>query len=539
MLALPEVQGGGPEILAGGDRLDRPVRWVHIAEVPDIARLLRGGELILCTGVALPETAAGLAGYAEELAAAGAVGLFVELGRRYRQMPPALIGAARRAGLPLVALHREVPFVLVTEAVHSLIVNAHYRLLQASEEVHRVFTELTVEGASTAQVLRTAVELAGAPAVLENVAHQVLHCEPGGRRREVLLRDWEARSRRARGGARTGVVGEEGWLATDVGARGQRWGRLVVLVDGPPTSTQAVVAERAATALALSRLLERDRDSLERQAHRSLLTDIVDRTWSSAADVHARSRALGVPTEGCALVALVVRLEPQEDADEVAGQARIREAAEAVADGARRARVACLVAPLEPGEVGLLVPLPSGSDRAGVLDRLAVAVHEALGSIAARIGAGSTVADLADVRRSCREAAQVAEAAAGAGRDRPFYELPDVRLRGLLHLLRDDDRLQAFVERELGPLLEHDQAHGTDLAGALRAYLAAGRNKSAAADGAHLSRPALYARLAAVERVLEVDLDAVEGCLSLHVALLVLDAQRAPRDRVSGRPAPG
>ena len=123
---------------------------------------------------------------------------------------------------------------------------------------------------------------------------------------------------------------------------------------------------------------------------------------------------------------------------------------------------------------------------------------------------------------------QVADAAPSdeVGLAQPYYRLTDVRLRGLLHLLRDDDRLQTFVERELGPLLAHDAQHGTDLVGVLRTYLNAGRNKSVAADAAPLSRPSFYERLHRIERVLQVDLDSVESCLSLHVALLARDAFR-------------
>ena len=36
---------------AGGDLLDRPVRWVHAGEAPNIAALLKGGELLLTTGL--------------------------------------------------------------------------------------------------------------------------------------------------------------------------------------------------------------------------------------------------------------------------------------------------------------------------------------------------------------------------------------------------------------------------------------------------------------------------------------------------------
>ena len=46
-----------------------------------------------------------------------------------------------------------------------------------------------------------------------------------------------------------------------------------------------------------------------------------------------------------------------------------------------------------------------------------------------------------------------AGAFAGAGPRPPYFRLPDLRLRGLLHLLRDDPRVQAFAERELRRLL--------------------------------------------------------------------------------------
>jgi DNA-binding PucR family transcriptional regulator len=118
------------------------------------------------------------------------------------------------------------------------------------------------------------------------------------------------------------------------------------------------------------------------------------------------------------------------------------------------------------------------------------------------------------VRRSFLEASQVADAAAlrarrsaapGSGRARPlFYRLPDLRLRGLLHLLRDDPRLQTFVERELGALLGRDP--GTELIDVLAAYLAAGGNKAEAAKASHLARPTFYERLRRIERILGTDL---------------------------------
>ena len=59
-LELPGLRGGLPEILAGADRLQRTVRWVHAGEVPNIASLLKGGELLLTTGYGLGTRPAGL-----------------------------------------------------------------------------------------------------------------------------------------------------------------------------------------------------------------------------------------------------------------------------------------------------------------------------------------------------------------------------------------------------------------------------------------------------------------------------------------------
>ena len=106
------------------------------------------------------------------------------------------------------------------------------------------------------------------------------------------------------------------------------------------------------------------------------------------------------------------------------------------------------------------------------------------------------------------------------GGHRPYYRLPDLRLRGLLHLLREDARLRAFAERELGPLHSYDTEHGTSLVADLAAFLEAGGNKALAASRAHLARPTFYQRLALIERVLGVSLADPESRASLHVALL-------------------
>nr|HQV19574.1 helix-turn-helix domain-containing protein [Gordonia sp. (in: high G+C Gram-positive bacteria)] len=121
-----------------------------------------------------------------------------------------------------------------------------------------------------------------------------------------------------------------------------------------------------------------------------------------------------------------------------------------------------------------------------------------------------------------REVAQVAASMPASGRI--VFEVSDIRIRGLVSLLRNDPRAIRFAESELRDLILHDIQTGTDHVDVLRAYLRLAGNKSALAAHLHLSRPAVYSRLARIEAIVG-DLSDGESMTSLHVALLILDAQ--------------
>jgi purine catabolism regulator len=272
--------------------------------------------------------------------------------------------------------------------------------------------------------------------------------------------------------------------------------------------------------------------------HRTLLTALLDHTMP-VDEVALRSRALGVSLERRHLVGVVVRYASSADVsgapdDSAAAasapspeemQARLRDLAEAVSEALRDSSLLGLASALDDHTVGTLIALKKPDEIDPALHAFAAALRKLRGSVI--IAAGSGVDSLREARRSLMEARQIGYAARHDTRDVAVFRLPHVGLAGLLHLLRDEPRVQTFVERELGPLLAYDAKHPKEqMLRTLRVYLDSGRNKSAAATEAHLSRPAFYERLARIGRILDVDLDAVEPCLSLHVALLALDAIR-------------
>jgi PucR family transcriptional regulator, purine catabolism regulatory protein len=309
ILALDPVRNGAPRVLAGAHRLDAPVRWVHVIELAQAAPLLRGGELVLSTGIVLPDDAAGLSQYVAELASVGVSALAVELGTRYaRSLPSALVAAATQHQLPLIAFERETQFIEITEAVHARIIDAQLAELRSADRMHQLFTELAVSGAGADEIVSQTATLAGCPVILANLVHQVLACDPLGQDAARLLAGFAGRSRATQVAARTGFDPTSGWLVTSVGARGQDWGRLILVRGAQPAPGDEALIERAATTLALARLLDHQRESLERQAHRTILATFLGTGYSDQAETEARARALGVPVAGRQLVAVVVRV---------------------------------------------------------------------------------------------------------------------------------------------------------------------------------------------------------------------------------------
>ena len=121
--------------------------------------------------------------------------------------------------LALVELHREIKFVEVTEEVHRRIVAEQFEEVAFDRRVHQTFTDLSMKRVSAGGIVAAAARMVGEPVVLEDLAHQALAVAPGPDNTVDLLEDWERRSRRA-----SSERGEDGWLMTAVGTRGEEWG---------------------------------------------------------------------------------------------------------------------------------------------------------------------------------------------------------------------------------------------------------------------------------------------------------------------------
>lgn len=498
VLTLERVLAGEPEVVAGAAQLDRAVRWVHVAEAPDVGVMLTGGEMVLTTGVLLAGDEGAQAEYIQSLHRAEAAAVVLGLGRAFPAPPDVMRRAAERCGLPMVVLHRPFPFAELTEEVQSRLVRRKFAAVSLSEAVRTSLTGLITAGAPLQRLLDDVAQHSACPVVVTNLAHRVL--ATAGERPAVddVLRDWERIARQAGGSE------GDGWIRAELGGRGERWGQILLCGYRGDTATGRLLADRAAEALVLHRMLAgNSAHTWEEQSAQSLLTDLVSGVVP-ARQLLPRARAAGLPVNRRTFVPLVVRDGDPAELDRVL----------------RLLGLPGIVAELADGATAVLLSLARDQDASVLTANFAARLPQTV------VAAADPRTAWDDVPAGMREAQHVADAVASGILDLPVVvRLKDVHLRGLIRLLRDDPYVQSFAERELDGLL-CDSGSGEGLLAVLRTYLATGRNKSRTAQLHHVSRPALYRRLEAIQTRLGVDLDDFEQAASVHIALLAHDAQQ-------------
>jgi len=175
---------------------DVPVRWVAVSELPDPTPFLQGGELVLTTGMWAADPGDSEA-YVARLVARGVAGLGFGVGFGHAEVPPALVEAAERHGLPLLEVPAPVPFAAIGEAVSRALAAAQYENVTRAFQAQRELTRAALRG-SGALADRLARELRGW-ALLLGPSGELRHAVPG--HAESHLDEVAAELHRLAGGA--------------------------------------------------------------------------------------------------------------------------------------------------------------------------------------------------------------------------------------------------------------------------------------------------------------------------------------------------
>ncbi len=399
------------------------------------------------------------------------------------------------------------------------------RQLARIEEIGSRFSAALLAGSDLGGLLRILAEICGSAVAFEDPAHQLIAYADGPPGCPRVLATWDAHAR-TRHSAQ-----DRSCLSAPVRVRSEEWGTLHVLAATRALDeVDEVALDRACAAAGLWLLSSQRSASLAEEARSEVLADIWQGPGLTGSDLLDRFRSLGVDLRDheLAVIAVDIAAVRRREGDWTNSALR-RRVADTVTTAMRSALASARLAGLA-GCVGdtclLVLGLPRGkAERAG-RERLArmigSAVTDRYPQLAVAVGVSRPV-PVEGLRRAIAEAYETAldgsSSTAGGG----VFHAEDAGLRLLLAGLVSGPELSRFVEGELGALLAHDAESRVPLLETLRAYLAAGSHKAAAARTLHLERRSLYYRLERIESLLGRSLDDPASRLRLEVALQGLD----------------
>jgi purine catabolism regulator len=529
LLAISDLQ---LKLVAGSAGLRQPIRWAHVSELRDPTRFLRGGEVLLTTGLGLRGGARGQARFIAQLAGARLAGLGLGLGFGFDATPRAMGEAADAAGFPLFEVPYEVPFIAVTEALFSRLVNEQYVMLQRAGTVQQTLSRLLLEGAGLEALLGAYARMTGTQALLFDLHGEVVAAAPQATHAIEPRAAWAEVQR---------LRPEHNEFSLTLSDPDEHRFLLPILVGGSPAGflvlaradrgepLHQVVVHHLATAIAL----DLSKAQAVARTERRLVGDFLDALLEgelSGDETRRRLRFLGLG-EARSLAVLVGRPDGLVGEGEGEGVEHALEALRRQVEDRLSRRSAPYVCSLHDAVVVALF------EAAGLPEARAVAEDVAAGALArgapGRFGLGAPEADPRALRRAYQEARFALGAGArtaGAGQGR-VASVDDLGSHRLLLALQEDAALEAFSRGLLGPLRAYDRRQHGALVESLRTFLEHNGNWESAARALSVHRHTLRYRIRRIAELTGRDLDSaadrVEFWLSLQAEEVLHGRQAA------------
>ncbi len=510
------------QLLAGEGGLDLPIRWVHISELLDPTPWLSGGEVLLTTGMLL-DTPQRQRAFVELLAESRLAAVGFGVGFLHQEVPPALVEAAQELDFPVFAVPYELPFIAVTEAAFSKLVNEQYavlrRALSAQERLERVVLSergLDALAGTLATLVGASVLIydgRGEPMV-QHAFRRPLAAEQLDTIQAALVERIQRRDSQQfmpelaePGRALALAVASE---ATVGGAPAPEAWLVAVKDDAPLSDFDRLALRQAVTIVALELLRERVAGDTERRLAGDVLAGLLAGELAGA-DLKRRLEPFGLPDRIATLV--LPRPKPSR------GVSAQPEPAELALAGALRAEATPGLVASSGQLIAALVPGLADEPLFALAERIAARLQAELPGCELRLGVGRAV-PAGEARRSYHEARCTVEALSfGLGQASKVATYRDLGSFQLLLSLQDDEALKLYCDSVLGAIEQSEGYYGGELMRSLEAFIEENGQWERAAKRLFCHRHTLRYRIRRVEELTGRDLSSARDRIEFWLAL--------------------
>jgi purine catabolism regulator len=551
LLTVSELlRGLDVRLLTGEAAIEAPVRWVHISELLDPTPWLSGGEVLLTTGMALQD-ASEQRDFILRLADHGLAGLGFGIGFGHHEVPPELLAAAAERDFPVFAVPYELPFLAVTEAAFTQLVNEQYAVLRRALAAHERLERVVLAERGLEALAATLATLIGGAVLVfdsrgEPLVKRAFRRPPAQEEVAALASELAQRRHLARTFLPSAPALADRSLALPVAADGvpagamsragngngngnaqlvervpEAW--LVAIKDGGPLSDfDRLTLHQAVTIVALELLRSRVAGDTERRLAGDVLAALVAGELTGA-DLTRRLEPFGLASCAAAIVC-----RPGE------GRGSAGAMEDALLCAMREEAAPGLVA----SQAGVTCALVAAGAELELFDLAERIARRLSANLQARIEVGvGRPMPAADARRTFQEARCAlesltfrAEANNGNGHGgtstqngsptRPrVATYKDLGSFQLLLSLQDDEALRLFCDSILGPIEASEGHYGGELMRSLEAFIEENGQWERAAKRLYCHRHTLRYRIRRVEELTGRNLSSARDRIEFWLAL--------------------
>ncbi|MCK1986143.1 MULTISPECIES: PucR family transcriptional regulator [Peribacillus] len=517
------------DIIAGSSGIKRQVKWVHCMEVTQISHLLNGNELILTTGLGWKDCDDTFLSYLRQLMECNAAGLCIEIGANTTAVPQCAIDLANERQFPIILFHEEVPFVEITQDIHSLIINKQYQMISNLENYSQQLNKNLLEIDHYEPILKflhsylnvqvilifNENDIASIPKIKKKTTYQ-------------MMADIYEEKRKM----------DKTVLGQPIQVLGENYAELLICSNGRElTDFDSLILDRTATALAQHLLREIYIEEKKMSEESKWLTNWIEGEYSDEA-IRERLSYIDPKMQMDGGIVCICKQHPKYDKGstkldgtyfKIMFRTIFEQYGFQIFSMEVHQHLVFILGDSRPSE-DWKSRVTSAVDRIMKMD---VSGRNRMGLLS--IGFGKHVQRLSEIYKSYETARETLLLQDTLPEDSRSIFYQDLHMHRMISLLNKHGNLEETVYEYLGPVIEYDKQNNGELMPTLKTYLACNGSKQETSKQLFIVRQTLYHRLEKLEKLLGSDFMRSDKRLGLEFMIFALDFLQYSSRKIRGK----